>query len=66
MTILVPPTKVAGLLIRGLAIGECPAATDGAVMCESKGGRMTSVVVPHEKVQKSLDKGLTLRVCRAP
>jgi hypothetical protein len=35
-------------------------------MCKSKRGKMTSVIVPHGKVQRSLDKGLTLGVCRAP
>ena len=35
-------------------------------MCRSKRGKLKSVLVPDSKVQRSLDKGLTLGVCRAP
>jgi hypothetical protein len=66
MTVLVSPTKVPSLLIKGLTIGECPDATNGVLMCRLKRGKMTSVVVPHRKVQRSLANGLTLGACRAP
>jgi hypothetical protein len=54
------------LLAKGLTLGECPAATNGVVMCKPRRGNMTSVVVPHSKVERSLDKGFALGVCRAP
>jgi hypothetical protein len=46
--------------------GPTPLPVGDLPMCKSKGGKQKTVLVPAKKVQKKLDKGLTLGACGTP
>jgi hypothetical protein len=66
-TSLVAPGKVQKKLDRGFTLGECANPSNGRVLCRTRSGERTNVLVPEKKVQKLLGKGsYTLGACEAP
>jgi hypothetical protein len=66
-TVLVKPEKVQKKLDQGLTLGECANPSNGRVLCKTRSGERTNVLVPEKKVQKLLGKGsYTLGACEAP